>query len=70
MAITKGSRVQACAVIFADEYAVALPGDLGTVVNDDPQFPTVRFDRTGDATVVDPEVEVAEVGHLGFVPLC
>lgn len=51
--------VAKCNLIDEDEgYQVARPGDLGVVVEAG-QFPTVRFDRTGFVTMVDPIDEIA-----------
>lgn len=60
-----GARVQANAIIIDndDGECVALPGDLGTVVECG-QYPTVRFDRSQTATIVDPEGEVSIIAPL------
>ncbi len=64
-----GTKVVAKVLLVVDDAVCARPGDLGTVVCDE-EFPTVRFDRTGRATIVDPMHEIEEINGVGrFVAL-
>jgi hypothetical protein len=41
----------------------AMAGDEGTVEHLEDGLPTVRFDRTGTATLCDPESDIAAAGQ-------
>lgn len=67
-----GSRVVAVQQIAEPGFGVhAETGDAGEVVHVEDGIPTVRFERTGTATIVDPSevaCQHAMVGACPFIP--
>lgn len=67
-----GMKVVAAQQITEPGFGVhADPGDVGEVVHVENGIPTVRFERTGTATIVDPSeivCEHARVGACAFTP--
>jgi len=57
--LSTGVQVVARMDLYDEDRLVARPGDVGTVMQGGSQYPTVRFDRTGMATIVDPASEVS-----------
>ncbi len=61
-----GMKVLALVHLGSEGAEVCKPGDTGTVVDvSTPPFPTVKFKRTGRASVVDPDTEVVRTSGRG-----
>lgn len=59
------ARVLALCELNDDDGPICTPGDIGVVV-DTTDIPTVRFKRTGRASIVDMDVEVVRMRGNGF----
>lgn len=63
--ITESGKTPGCkdAIFLEEDYIHALKGEMGTVEGVDDNTPTVRFDKTGTATIVGPD-EIVEVKSI------
>jgi hypothetical protein len=62
-----GAKVISICSLNDDEIGeICIPGDRGEVVDEGEDWPLVRFERTGRASIVDPDTEIVQTRHAAF----